>query len=973
MDSPADLAAKAGLARTVEVQLSDGTDLEKVRFHGWARIAVPGHTEQECLDRCADVANLYRQENVEIAHPHGPQSGGGQRGLFREFVPGQSVASTAYRRRQPVAFFAAGVPTATSEIGDGRGPYIGRSTSVGRRPVMHDPHYPMEVLDRPGLVPIVGEPGAGKALALDTPLPTPSGWTTMGEVQVGDELIGADGRPTAVIAATEVLVGRPCYDVEFSDGTTITADAQHQWLTRDRRSYMDQWRRERHALTAPVAETREGYCRCGCGEKTKRRTRRKHGKVYTYEPNLYLIGHRRSRIGDGPDAGPSVVTTEQLAASVRLPGGRVNHVVQVAEPFALPDAALPIAPYALGAWLGDGASCQASIVIYEDEIATAIENDGQAISRSANYPHIYWLTGSMPILRALGVLNAKHIPPLYLRASEQQRRDLLAGLLDTDGTCGKSGQVEFAVTDERLARDVLELVRSLGYRAAWRTKPCPGGREGRRVCYTVSFTAADKVFRLTRKLARQVTTGDARRRYRYITAVRPAESVPVRCVQVDNDDHLYLASEACIPTHNSMLTGLIGYEGALRGISTTAFDPSGLLAKLCYLPQLRARARHVDLMTAPAGTLNLYPLVPDPTREGMYDDESTALLEASLAAQGIGGDSASVQVGDHVRKLFVDAQQLAVAARMELAQDILMMLLPEQDVVHDETPQVITEAVRAVGGSRDANLDAVVDQVRQAGKHGARLASTLDAISRFRRARLFFAGDSGGAADYDNDVLVIFTMAGITMPRGGADRRSWTVGERLAIPLLHTATLYTSRRVYERPRGERKIVLLDEVGQTAGWEAAQAFFTRLGVDSRKANAAVILGSQNPSHILGMDIANYVGTSFIGRILDAEIAAEALRFARIPTGIGYEATIHRLSPDPAHGEDAQYREFIHTDAHGRSDVIRVDVKQSNPALFEALYTTPGTRAAKAEAAAAVPLNPAVPAGTPRVLRYRQVAS
>ena len=78
---------------------------------------------------------------------------------------------------------------------------------------------------------VAARPGVGKALALDTPLPTPTGWTTMGDVAVGDWLLGADGLPTLVVAATDVMLGRPCYEVEFSDGTTIVADAQHQWPT----------------------------------------------------------------------------------------------------------------------------------------------------------------------------------------------------------------------------------------------------------------------------------------------------------------------------------------------------------------------------------------------------------------------------------------------------------------------------------------------------------------------------------------------------------------------------------------------------------------------------------------------------------------------------------------------------------------------------------------------------------------------
>ncbi|GAB2678617.1 replicative DNA helicase [Thalassiella azotivora] len=81
------------------------------------------------------------------------------------------------------------------------------------------------------MIVIAARPAIGKALALDTPLPTPTGWTTMGEVVVGDELLAADGTPTRVVAATEVMTDRPCYEVVFDDGTTVVADEQHQWLT----------------------------------------------------------------------------------------------------------------------------------------------------------------------------------------------------------------------------------------------------------------------------------------------------------------------------------------------------------------------------------------------------------------------------------------------------------------------------------------------------------------------------------------------------------------------------------------------------------------------------------------------------------------------------------------------------------------------------------------------------------------------
>ncbi len=105
------------------------------------------------------------------------------------------------------------------------------------------------------MIVIAARPALGKALALDTPLATPRGWTTMGDVQVGDELLGADGRPITVVAATDVMTGRPCYEVEFSDGEVIVADGQHEWLTwtRAARRYDAQLARSPARVRGPSA------------------------------------------------------------------------------------------------------------------------------------------------------------------------------------------------------------------------------------------------------------------------------------------------------------------------------------------------------------------------------------------------------------------------------------------------------------------------------------------------------------------------------------------------------------------------------------------------------------------------------------------------------------------------------------------------------------------------------------------------
>ena len=156
-------------------------------------------------------------------------------------------------------------------------------------------------------------------------------------------------------------------------------------------------------------------------------------------------------------------------------------------------------------------------------------------------------------------VGPKNIPEPYLHASILQRRALLAGLLDTDGYCAPGGHVELAVTNERLARDALDLVLGLGYKAALRTKPCHGRRDDTSTVYIVSFTPHEPVFRLSRKLVRQARANPASTaRQRYIVDVRPVESVPVRCIAVNSPSRLYLASRSCIPTHNSVcLNGLI--------------------------------------------------------------------------------------------------------------------------------------------------------------------------------------------------------------------------------------------------------------------------------------------------------------------------------------------------------------------------------------------------------------------------------
>lgn len=90
--------------------------------------------------------------------------------------------------------------------------------------------YRQNMITNPNML-IMGKIGRGKALAIETPVLTLNGWTTMGDLKVGDEVFDDFGEPSAVIAVSEIMIGRPCYEVNFSGGPAIIADAEHQWLT----------------------------------------------------------------------------------------------------------------------------------------------------------------------------------------------------------------------------------------------------------------------------------------------------------------------------------------------------------------------------------------------------------------------------------------------------------------------------------------------------------------------------------------------------------------------------------------------------------------------------------------------------------------------------------------------------------------------------------------------------------------------
>jgi deoxycytidine triphosphate deaminase len=366
----------------------------------------------------------------------------------------------------------------------------------------------------------------GKALAVDTPIPTPDGWRTMGDLHVGSRVFTDTGAPVRVKDATPVLFGRPCFEVELSDGCRIVADASHRWETLPKRE-------------------------------------RKSGRF-----------------------GLLLFTTEQLARSVRV-GAEYNHLVPLAGAVQYAARELPIPPYVLGSWLADGTSTSACITTADADVVEDIDRAGEPVHKLKGRL-LYRVGGAGPTrdpatgrhrrsaslssrLRDLGLLGNKRVPRAYLEASVEQRFALLQGLMDADGYCDVFGRCEFTSTRKELAVGVVELLASLGFKPAMREDRAQlHGRDcGPR--YRVTLTPDRPVFRLRRKLDRQKLAGFTHRA-RSIVAVRPVPSVPVRCIEVDAPHGMYLAGRSFVPTHNSSLGRLGLLIHSTAGFVDPGFD-----------------------------------------------------------------------------------------------------------------------------------------------------------------------------------------------------------------------------------------------------------------------------------------------------------------------------------------------------------------------------------------------------------------
>ena len=338
----------------------------------------------------------------------------------------------------------------------------------------------------------------GKALALDTPIPTPTGWTTMEDVKIGDNILSPSGNNVSVTMKTETMYNHNCYKLYFDNGEEIIADADHLWEVDS--SY---WRTGKK-----VIKSQEIY------DRYKSKAQNKRGKGV--QGPLYI---------------------------------------EKSKPINFIKNLLDIDPYLLGVWLGDGYSSDGRLIAHKDDYTFYKKRIDVEYEREDGNCIRFKVKDFRSKLKSYNLLKNKHIPQNYLRSSYEDRLELLRGLMDTDGSVTKNTRsFEFYQKNYDLILQVVELLSTLGIKSNIRHRKIKGN-----YYHTISFTTEEQVFNLQRKLNNvdsQRSTRIQESRH-YIHKIEKVDSVPVACIRVDSEDHLFLCGKTFIPTHNS--TTVVSY------------------------------------------------------------------------------------------------------------------------------------------------------------------------------------------------------------------------------------------------------------------------------------------------------------------------------------------------------------------------------------------------------------------------------
>lgn len=344
---------------------------------------------------------------------------------------------------------------------------------------------------------------AKKGLALDTKIPTPDGWKTMGELEIGDTVFDMYGKKTKVIAVSEVK-HIDCFKITFSNGDSVICDNEHRW----------------------VAEI---------SSNASRRVKENGWRTLTVN-ELY--------------------EEKKNGGSVKIP---MNPALDLPE-----RDDLLIDPWVLGYWLGNGSKQHARVTCdvkdkeyVKSRISEHYEVSDLVSKPESNAAEIGIKSNFITKLREEGVLNNKHIPMKYKRGSFSQRLALLQGLMDSDGHIDKErGRASFSNCNKALADDVAELAASLGECVSRSVSLAKGfGKEV--VCHNVTWKPANQPVGMPRKLER--VTDRKLEQYRSVKSVEKIDSVPTKCIAVDSETRTYLCGESMIPTHNTVLKRVLKY------------------------------------------------------------------------------------------------------------------------------------------------------------------------------------------------------------------------------------------------------------------------------------------------------------------------------------------------------------------------------------------------------------------------------
>ncbi|MCC8991521.1 MAG: terminase family protein, partial [Streptococcus sp.] len=419
-----------------------------------------------------------------------------------------------------------------------------------------------------------GSAFGGKAVEINTLIPTERGFVRMGEIKPGHRVFAIDGTLSTVLEAFEITLHEDAYEVEFDSGEVFVVDGDHLWKTMTYNERIDAFHR-----TEEFRDRR----------RANRPSRAKEVKKnYGASLTITRINQEREYEYLEPSDG-EVRTTSEILETLKVRSDRVNHSVALAKPIELPHNEFIIDPYLFGLWLGDGCASVGLVGCAEEDMNVMLKHIklGKVIyekvecnpPRKTPYKSVRF-EGLTSYIRKYGLYKNKHIPIEYLRSSKEQRIELLRGLMDTDGTCDKNGKCSISLSDERLIKDVQELICSLGIRCSYHTKPIPGYKTS----YGISFTADFSVFHLQRKKDRQQMR-KVRSERRYIVDVRKTEPCFMRCIRIDHPSHLYLMGRTFVPTHNtySLLleaarhVGHPKYQGIIfRRESVQITSPGGL-------------------------------------------------------------------------------------------------------------------------------------------------------------------------------------------------------------------------------------------------------------------------------------------------------------------------------------------------------------------------------------------------------------